>query len=68
MIFGRISSMENESLEDGLLNDFILPPKLTQPNRVLEPDELIEYLTQVNEFLNHKQPPFRKIIDTEMIL
>jgi hypothetical protein len=60
--------MENESLKDGILNDFVIPPKLTPPNRVLKLDELIEYLTQVNEFLNHKQRPFRKIIDREMIL
>lgn len=33
-----------------------------------DPDAYIEFVTQFNEFINHRPKPFRKMVDREMRL
>jgi hypothetical protein len=37
-------------------------------NGMVDMDRLIEFLTQLNEFINHEPKPFMPIIDKEMKL
>ena len=67
VINGRKGPLDRKK-EEPILNDFVIPTTKTRKSRVLNPDELIEYLTEVNEFLNHRGRPFRQIADRDMIL